>query len=49
MIFYYLLIIIIIVTLVLPHNKKESFVISTFKKNVLAKTEDFSKYIILHQ
>jgi hypothetical protein len=49
MIFYYLLIIIIIITLLIPHNKKDSFIVSTLKKNVLAKTEDFSKYIILHQ
>jgi hypothetical protein len=48
MIFFYILIIIIIVILLIPHNKQESFIVSTFKEKVLAKTEDLSKYMILH-
>jgi hypothetical protein len=48
MIFFYLLIIIIVVILLMPHNNKDSFVVSTVKEKVLAKTDDLSKYMILH-
>ena len=48
MIFFYLLIIIIIVILLLPHNNKDSYIVSTVKEKFLAKTDDLSKYIILH-
>jgi hypothetical protein len=49
MIFFYLLIIIIIGILLIPHNNKDSFIVSTVKEKVLAKTDDLSKYIILNQ
>ena len=32
----------------MPHNNKDSFVVSTVKEKVLAKTDDLSKYMILH-
>ncbi len=48
MIFFYLLIIIIIGILLLPHNSTESFIVRTVKEKVLAKTDDLSKYVILH-
>jgi hypothetical protein len=48
MIFFYLLIIIIIGLLLIPHNNKESFIVRTVKEKVLAKTDDLSKYVILH-
>jgi hypothetical protein len=48
MIFFYLLIILIIGILLMPHNNQESFIVSTFKEKVLAKTDDLSKYMILH-
>ena len=48
MIFFYLLIIIIVVILLIPHNNKDSFVVSTVKEKVLAKTDELSKYMILH-
>ncbi len=48
MIFFYILIIIIIVILLLPHNNKESFIVSKVKEKILAKTDDLSKYMILH-
>ena len=48
MIFFYLLIIIIVVILLMPHNNKDSFVVSTVKEKVLAKTDELSKYMILH-
>ena len=48
MIFFYILIIIIVVILLMPHNRQESFIVSTFKEKVLAKTDDLSKYMILH-
>ena len=49
MIFFYVLIIIIIVILLMPHNNKDNFIVSTVKENVLAKTDDLSKYMILHK
>jgi hypothetical protein len=49
MIFFYLLIILIIILLFIPHDKKENFIAKSIKKNVLAKTDDLSKYIILNQ
>jgi hypothetical protein len=48
MIIFYLLILIIIILLIIPHNGKESFIVSTFKENVLAKSDNLSKYLILH-
>ena len=48
MIFFYVLIIIIVVILIIPHNRQESYIVSTFKQKVLAKTDDLSKYMILH-
>ncbi len=48
MIFYYILIIIVIGILLIPHNNKESYIVSTVKEKVLAKTDDLSKYVILH-
>ena len=48
MIFFYVLIIIIVVILLIPHNNKDSFVVSTVKEKVLAKTDELSKYMILH-
>ena len=32
----------------MPHNNKDSFVVSTVKEKVLAKTDELSKYMILH-
>ena len=49
MIFFYVLIVIIIFILLMPHNNQEIFIFSTFKEKVLAKTDDLSKYMILHQ
>lgn len=48
MIFFYLLIIMIIIILLIPHNNKESFIVSKIKEKILAKTDDLSKYMILH-
>ena len=48
MIVFYLLIIIIIIILIIPHKNKDSFIVSTVKEKVLAKTEDLSKYVILN-
>jgi hypothetical protein len=48
MIFFYVLIIIIVVILIMPHKGQESFVVSKFKEKILAKTDDLSKYMILH-
>jgi hypothetical protein len=48
MIVFYVLIIIIIIILIMPHNNKDSFIVSTVKEKVLAKTDELSKYLILH-
>ncbi len=48
MIFFYLLIILIIGIILLPHNNQENIIVSTIKEKVLAKTDDLSKYLILH-
>ncbi len=48
MIFFYLLIILIVIIIILPHNNRESLIVSTVKEKVLAKTDDLSKYLILH-
>ncbi len=48
MIFFYLLIVLIIGILLLPHNNQENMIVSTIKEKVLAKTDDLSKYLILH-
>ena len=48
MIIFYLLILIIIILLIIPQNGQESFIVSTFKEKVLAKSDNLSKYLILH-
>jgi hypothetical protein len=45
---FYLFILLIIIVLFLPDGR-ENFVVKTIKENVLTKTEDLSKYIILNQ
>ncbi len=45
---FYLFILLIIIILFLPDGR-ENFVVKTIKENVLTKTEDLSKYIILNQ
>ncbi len=32
----------------MPNKDKESFIMSKLKKNVLAKSDNLSKYLILH-
>ncbi len=47
MIIFYLLILVIFVVLLIPEDNKDSFIISKFK-NMMAKSEYFSKYLILN-
>ena len=32
----------------MPHKNKESYIVSSVKKNILAKTDHFSKYLLIH-
>ncbi len=32
----------------MPNNKKESIIMSTVKENILSKSDNLSKYLILH-
>ncbi len=47
MIIFYLLIIIIFIILLMPQDNKESFIVSKFK-NMMAKSDNLSKYLILN-
>jgi hypothetical protein len=44
---FYLLILLIIIILFLPDGR-ENFIVKNIKENVLTKTEDLSKYYLLH-
>ncbi len=48
LLFYGMIIAIILIIFLIRDSNKENVVVEKFKKNILTKTEQLSKYLLLH-